>query len=119
MLIDGTRYGDYAVNNKFLLDSKTFICKKPYDAKFLFALKVASRTFGVWNDDEGILYIARAYEPNTRVFIAITDEDHTENDVKGTASSPFIQTIIDKYILGELRFEDQSVKAVMGAYLLA
>lgn len=118
-LVEGTRYSDYAIDNKFLLDSKAFICKKPYDATFMFCLKVASRTFGVWRDNEGIMYIARAYDPNTKVCIAITDDDHTEDDVKGTSSSPFIQTIIDKYILGELRFEDQSVKAVMGVYLLA
>ena len=36
-LISGTDYEDYAVNNKFINDNKTFVEKKQGSSKFSFA----------------------------------------------------------------------------------
>lgn len=38
-LTEGTSYGDYAIENKFVMDNRTFIEKKSGSAKFVFAFK--------------------------------------------------------------------------------
>ena len=38
-LTEGTSYGDYAIENKFVMDNRTFIEKKIGSAKFVFAFK--------------------------------------------------------------------------------
>ena len=111
-LIDGTRYGKYAIDNEFLTDSKAFIKKKDNNAKFYFMLIVNSKIYGVWRDFKNqIIYISNDYDPNCLVKFALHEEDHTESTVLAKVRSNFwFKQIIEYYRLGKLCFESQTVK---------
>ena len=49
-LFEGTRYEDFAFNNKVQNKSNDFIEHKTGSAKFCFALIYNDSTFGIWND---------------------------------------------------------------------
>lgn len=50
IMTKGTPYADYAIYNKFMLDSDSFIEKKTGNAKFTCAFVFENQTFGVWFD---------------------------------------------------------------------
>ena len=111
-LIDGTRYGKYAIDNEFLLDSKSFIKKKDSNAKYYFMLIINGKNYGVWRDFKNqIIYISNDYDPNGLVKFALHDDDHNESTVLAKIRSNFwFKQIIDYYRVGKLCFESQSVK---------
>lgn len=117
-LIEGTEYGNYAIENEFLLDSNSFILKKPPDAKFDYILKVAGKTLGIWHDEEGSVFVSRAYDPNAKTVVTVNMQDHDENDVMLPHSSDLITNLQVRYILGTLYFEDTQVKYLMSMYVL-
>lgn len=117
-LIDGTHYGDYAIDNEFLLDSKSFVFKRPSNSRFMYVVKVREQMYGVWSDDEGVMYISRDYDPNCKAVMAITEEDHDENTLYFGRMNPLVKAIVDKYREGDLRFDDQVVKFRMVDNLL-
>lgn len=49
-MIDGTEYGEYAVEGNFINDSETHIDKRSAGAVYRFAVYAQSRLFGVWFD---------------------------------------------------------------------
>ena len=49
-LINGTDYGNYAIDNEFLRDSKAFIKKKTKNCRFYFILVINGKHYGVWSD---------------------------------------------------------------------
>lgn len=44
-LTEGTSYGNYAIENKFVMDNNTFLAKKTGSAKFVFAFKYQGEVF--------------------------------------------------------------------------
>lgn len=111
-LIDGTRYGKYAIDNEFLLDSKSFIKKKDNYAKFYFMLIINGKSYGVWRDFKNqLIYISNDYDPNCLVKFALHEEDHNESTTLARVRSNFwFKQIMDYYRVGRLCFESQSVK---------
>lgn len=111
-LIDGTEYGSYAIDNKFLHENKTFIEKRPSHAKFYFILRIDGQSFGTWTDNTtGKVYLSTAYDPNCPIIYACTINDHNENThLVRVKSSTFLNTLIERYRNGLLCFENQKVK---------
>ena len=111
-LIDGTRYGKYAIDNEFLTDSKAFIKKKDFNAKFYFILFVNGKQYGVWKDFKNqIIYISNDIDPNCPIKFAINNDDHNEETVYAKARSNFwFKQIFNYYRLGKLCFESQAIK---------
>ena len=111
-LIDGTRYGSYAIDNEFLLDSKSFIKKKDNNAKFYFILYINGNTYGVWRDFKNqLMYISNDIDPNCPIKLAIHEEDHNESTIYAKVRSNFwFKQIINHYRLARLCFENQNVK---------
>ena len=111
-LIDGTRYGKYAIDNEFLLDSKSFIKKKDGNAKFYFMLIIKSKNYGIWRDLKNqIIYVSNDYDPNCLVKFAIHEEDHNESTMLAKVRSNFwFRQIIAHYRVGRLCFENQAIK---------
>lgn len=118
-LIEGTEYGKYAIDNEFLRDSKSFICKKSRNCKFYFILKLNGKNYGVWCDyQDGKMYISNDYDPNCPVIFSINPDDHNENTLLiRTRSSPFIKSVIEHYRLARLCFDNQQVKNTVMQYL--
>ena len=111
-LIDGTRYGKYAIDNQFLTDSKAFIKKKDKNAKFYFILYANGKAYGIWKDFKNqFIYISNDIDPNCPVKFAINEDDHNENTVLAKVRSNFwFKQIINHYRVARLCFESQSVK---------
>lgn len=111
-LIDGTRYGKYAIDNKFLLDSKSFIKKKDNKAKFYFMLIINGKEYGIWRDFKNqLIYVSNDIDPNCLIKFALHEEDHNESTKLAKVRSNFwFKQIIEYYRVGRLCFESQNVK---------
>ena len=111
-LIDGTKYGKYAIDNEFLTDSKAFIKKKDKNARFYFILYVNGRAYGIWRDFKNqYMYISKDIDPNCPIKFAINETDHNESTIFAKARSNFwFKQIINHYRLARLCFESQAVK---------
>lgn len=118
-LIDGTEYGKYAIDNEFLRDSKSFICKKSKQSKFYFILVINNKYYGVWCDYKlGMMYISYDYDPNCPVRFSINPDDHNETTLLiRTRTSPFFKSIIEHYRLARLNFDNQQIKNNVMQYL--
>ena len=111
-LIAGTDYGNYAIDNQFLRDSKAFVRKKSKGCKFYFILVLNGRRYGIWIDyKEGFMYVSQDYDPNCPIMFSINPDDHNENTLLiRCRTSPFFQSIIEHYRIARLCFENQSIK---------
>ena len=111
-LIEGTKYGKYAIDNEMLRDSKSFLGKKSKDSKFFFILKLNGKNIGIWIDYKiSHMYISYDYDPKCPVVFSISSEDHDENTILiRTRSSPFFKAILDYYRSANLYFENQQIK---------
>lgn len=112
-LVSGTRYGDYAIENKWLLDNETFIEKKTAKAKFMLGLKYAGIMYGFWIDyDKGLIYVNRQYDPCSYALYCLTKDDHEANLllIKTLADSTRVKKIALAFQHSLLRFEDMQVK---------
>ena len=112
-LVKGTRYGDYAIDNKWLLDNETFIGQKTQKAEFMLAMKYQGIYYGFWVDyNEGLIYVNRKYDPSSYSLFCLTKEDHEANLllIKSLGESKRVQRIVFAFRNGLLRFEDMQVK---------
>ena len=113
-LIDGTKYGKYAIDNEFLTDSKAFIRKKDKNAKFYFILYVNGKEYGIWRDFKNqVIYVSKDIDPNCPIKFAINEEDHNESTIFAKVRSNFwFKQLINHYRLARLCFENQTVKNI-------
>ena len=112
-LTAGTRYGDYAIENKWLLDNETFIEKKTPDAKFYVGLKYAGVMYGFWIDyDADRIFVNRQYDPSSYALYTLTKDDHEANLllIKNIADTKRVERVVYAFRNGLLRFEDMQVK---------
>lgn len=111
----GTSFEKYAIDNKFILDSKTFIEKKQGTARFSFAFIYENNTFGVWIDYKlGKIYVSNDYEKNTPFIFSTTLQDHSENTLflKSARKYNCWKKLIENYEIGNVRFENQKIKNI-------
>ena len=114
-LIAGTEYGEYAINNEFLLDSDEFIAKRPPNTKFLFAFSYQDKTFGVWIDySKDEMYVSYKYDKNTSYIYSTTMNDHKVNTIymKNVKSFGVWRHFINCYKFGLVYFENQEIKQI-------
>ena len=114
-LISGTEYGEYAINNEFLLDSDEFISKRPPNTKFLFAFSYQDKTFGVWIDySKDEMYVSYKYDKNTSYIYSTTMNDHKVNTIymKNVKSFGVWRHFINCYKFGLVYFENQEIKQI-------
>ena len=112
-LVAGTRYADYAIDNKWLLDNETFIQKKSKKAEFMLAMKYCGVYYGFWVDyDMGLMFVNRQYDPSSYSLYCLTKDDHEANLllIKSLGDSKRIQRIVYAFRNGLIRFEDMQVK---------
>lgn len=112
-LTAGTRYGAYAIENKWLLDNETFIEPKTKKAEFMLGMKYAGVMYGFWVDyDENRIYVNRQYDPSSYSLYCLTKDDHEANLllIKSINETKRVQRIVYAFRYGLLRFEDMQVK---------
>lgn len=112
-LVKGTRYGDYAVENQWLLDTDTFIESKTEKAEFMLGLKYCGTMYGFWADYKvGLIFVNKQYDPSSYNLYALTKEDHEPNLllIKSLNDSKRVKRMVYAFQNGLLRFEDIQVK---------
>lgn len=109
-LVEGTRWADYAISNKFLQDSTSFIHKRPPEAEFFFNLHLAGNIFGIWMDDDAFWYVSHDYDPDSKANFAFTKDDHTETTLLRSKTNDLIKNLIQQYRDAHLVFEDSQIK---------
>lgn len=113
-LVQGTRYGDYAIENKWLLDNDTFIEPKTAKAEFMLGMKYNGVMYGFWVDyDVGLIFVNKQYDPYNPSLYCLTKEDHEANLllIKSLGDNKRVQRIVYAFRNGILRFEDMQVKS--------
>lgn len=112
-LVKGTRYSDYAIENRWLLDNETFVEQKSPKAEFMLGMKYAGIMYGFWVDyDQGLIYVNRQYDPSSYSLYCLTKDDHEANLllIKSLGENKRVQRIVFAFRNGLIRFEDMQVK---------
>lgn len=114
-LIAGTSYEGYSIDNKFLLDSDTFIEKRDPNAMFYFSFIYKDKTLGVWaNFTLGLMYVSEKYDPSFPLCYSITMKDHRPNTMflKTKVKDSRFKAFMECYKLGNVRFENMQIKNI-------
>lgn len=112
-LINGTRYGNYAINNKWLMDNNTFIESKTAKSEFMMSIKYEGITYGIWVDYKvGKIFVNRQNDPSSYFQYCLTKEDHEPNLllIKSMNESKRTQRLVYAFREGLIRFEDMQIK---------
>lgn len=104
-LIDGTKYGDYVIENEaWFDDGDAFITKKPNKCQPILTITYHGKRYGVWSDSETV-YIGESFVSN--VNLAGSIDDMTEEI---QISFVTLRKLKSNYENGSLRFRDVNTK---------
>lgn len=113
-LINGTSYGNYAVNNDVLLDNDEFLMfDKPKDATYTCSFKYDDKIYGCWySAEECIYYMNRQHDPSYKIKISVTADDHAYDymTIKSLKNNGLMKAIKDCYGQGLIFYKDQETK---------
>lgn len=112
-LINGTRYADFAIDNKWLLDNDIFIESKTPKAEFMLALKYNGIFYGFWVDyNVGLIFVNRQYDPYSPMLFCLQKDDHDPNLllIKSLNGCKPMKRIIFAFQNALIRFDDMTVK---------
>lgn len=110
-LIEGTRYADYAIENKFLLDTDTFIAKMNTPCKYIATLVFDGLSCGLYMDiNTGIYYLSESVDASCKFKLALSSSVHDADTVLISRTNMLFKTLSDAYSEGNLRFENLRVK---------
>jgi len=114
-LVAGTRYAEYSIENKFLLDDETFIEKKSGKARYYFTFVYKGNKFGVWADfNEGKMWVSKDIDPSYVLTYTLTMKDHKPNTMflKSRSKAGHFNTFIENYKMGNVYFESMDIKNI-------
>ena len=112
-IIQGTEYGNYAINNEFYRDTKMFIGKKPKSARYLFTFVYGGEKFGVWYDYNSGYYVSKDIDPFCKLVYTFSMDDHKINYVLVKGKPPvLIKSFVDAYKNGLVQFENINIKNI-------
>lgn len=114
-LIEGTKYAEYSIENKFLLDDENFVERKSQNARYFFTFVYKEHTLGVWADyKEGKMFVSNDIDPSYPIKYSITMKDHKPNTmfIKDRSRALKFKRFIDNYKLGNVYFESINIKNI-------
>lgn len=115
-IIEGTDFAEYAIENKFVNDTKTFIGRKTEKAQYFFTFVYMGEKFGVWVDyHAGKMYVSENIDPSCKIVYSLTVDDHAPNTmlINQLGRSPFFKPFIENYKNGCVWFESQKIKNIV------
>ena len=111
-LVEGSVWGDYAIENKSLRENTDFLEKRPSKSKYHGTLIINGESVGVWCGDNAFVYLSDDYDPNTLYKFACKYTDHNEHSVLLNARENWLLSyVIRAYKQGWVRFENPKIKA--------
>ena len=112
-LTAGTKYNDYAIENKSYLDNNKFIASKTNNSKFYCAIDYKGATYGFWLDyRQGNMYVNKKYDPNSYDHYCLTKEDHTINTfLIKNKNGARINNLVFLFQAGCMYFENVQIKS--------
>lgn len=119
-MVSGTKYGDYAIENKWLADNDTFIESKTPRAEFMLGMKYNGVMYGFWVDYKvGLIFVNRQYDPSSYALYCLQRDDHDANLllIKTLMDSKALQRIVYAFRMGLIRFDDMQVKNQFYEYI--
>lgn len=111
-MIEGTEYGDYAINGEFINDNDSMLMKRPDRAKLKFNLDVDEGTVGIWWDvDSGLVFVDNKFNPNNTLWYTMNVDRMNESKIliKGKEAH-MIKWMGGMYKRGNLRWTSMKVK---------
>lgn len=114
-LIAGTDFAQYAIENKFVQDSKTFIMKKTEKAQYYLTFIYQNESYGIWVDySAGKFFVSHHVDPSCKLVYSLTVDDHNPNTLllSSINKAVYWKKFIENYKNGNVYFESQKIKAV-------
>jgi hypothetical protein len=114
-LIDGTDYGEMALDNEFTNDSSLFIEKRSKESVYVFSVVYKGMTMGIWVDNKrGVMYMANEHDPSSKFVFALTADDMSENAMlmAGWKKNYYLKKLVASFMNGFLRFDNQVLRNV-------
>lgn len=112
-LIKNTDYGNFSLNNDFILDNNDFLSQKNRHCSFYFGFNFNHTIYGVWKDlKTNFLYVSYDYDPNTSFILSTTIDDHNEDTIfiKNMKNETVWHNFINSYKYCQMRFENINIK---------
>ena len=114
-LIEGTKYAEYSIENKFLLDDNTFIERKTSNCRYWCTIVYKGLNIGIWIDNsEGKMYVSNDIDPTYPIVYSITLKDHSPNTLflRDKSRAIKFKAFMENYKLGNVRFETINIKNI-------
>jgi hypothetical protein len=111
-----TKYGEYAIEGKFMLDNDAFIQKKSGECQYFFSIRYDGVTYGIWiSYSQGKIWVSNNVDPYCKMIYTVRQEDHTENTIliKSISNCGALKTFISAYRDGCVYFENQRIKNIV------
>lgn len=111
-LVKGSKYGDYAINNKFLADNDSFIEKMTGKCYCWYVLKYMDVKYSVWyGQDTGYVYITKKDAPENIPMYAVTTDDHMPNMILLDTRKDMFKNLVKYYNYSQVRFDTLQSKS--------
>lgn len=115
-LVKGTKYSDYAIENKSLRDSNTFVEKLPLkNCTPVHCIAYKNERVQIWLDRKNNLYYCNEKIVSNNDIITLETDDHDETSILNAKTIKFtlLNDVIKSFQVGLVRFENQQVKHLM------
>lgn len=112
-LIDGTDYGDMALDNEFTGDNYTFVEKRSKNSRFQFTIIYKGMNLGLWTDAKaGLMFISQDHDPYTKMKFALLKSDMTEDSIlmNNWKQNFYLNKMVSAFKKGYLRFDNQVIR---------
>lgn len=116
LLVAGTPFSDYAIENRSPVDNDQFVQKKSEKCSYFFTFKYNSELFGVWVDYTiGKMFVSMDVDPYFKNIYCVTLDDHSPNTLllKASNKSIYFKSFIENYKDGNVYFESMKIKTVV------
>lgn len=110
-LVSDTPYGQYAIENKFLLDTETFLEKLTAGCDCICTLKFGETILGAYNSPSGKVYLSEDIDPTIMMHLVVQEKDHDESTILAPRNNVIMKILAEKFAEGNLRFTSQTAKA--------
>lgn len=112
-MIEGTEYGDFANDGKYIEDDESFIAVHPGTARYSFTIIVDGIHFGIYSGlEEGKIYVSDKADIKHPIKYALTLDDQSENVLITKVKNAHIKWFSQAIKLGLLRYESMLIKKV-------